>query len=468
MWNIKQSTSISETLRASVQFPRPRMAFAFTNTGPTLVRRAMNAASGLARAWSALPTVVASLVLSLMGIYAIDVAESRTPSPAFSSQSSIPSSEAEVGEGVGMGMAVGVRSTESAAAGGVFGLSYSAGRQLAYLAVGLGAMLFVLWPHYRAMGYISWGLLGIAVVLLLFLIIPGVPLSIVRPRNGARAWIDLGVSDFQPSEMAKIAYVLVLAWYLRFSKNHRTFAGLLPPAIITAIPVGLIMLQPDLGTVLLFLPVLFGVLVAAGAKLKHLILVVALAMAAAPAAYLVLKPHQRARIDGLMLQMKGDTSADQDMNMQSVTSQRMAGAGGLAGNSDESTRTLLYFNALPERKTDMIFSVIVNRFGLLGGLFTIALYGLWVAGALTTAVICREPFGRLVCVGLTGFIVAQVVINAGMNLGIVPIIGITLPYVSHGGSSLVAVWMMTGLIVNIAMRRPKMALRRSFEYDDTE
>jgi rod shape determining protein RodA len=152
--------------------------------------------------------------------------------------------------------------------------------------------------------------------------------------------------------------------------------------------------------------------------------------------------------------------------MQSVTSQRLAGAGGWSGVGDTASRTLLHFNALPERKTDMIYSVIVNRFGFLGGLAVLVLYAAWCVGALTTAVVCREPFGRLVCVGLTAFIVAQVCVNAGMNLGVFPIVGITLPYLSHGGSSLVAVWIATGLIANIALRRPKMALRKSFEWDE--
>jgi cell division protein FtsW (lipid II flippase) len=408
------------------------MALAYSNTGPSLVSRVVSAAMSLARAWPAMLTIGASLALSLLGIYAIDVAESLTPHASLHE------------------------------------LSPAATRQALYLGISLAAMLITIVPHYRFLGYISWGLLGIAVLLLIFLIIPGVPLSIVRPRNGARAWIDLGVADFQPSEVAKIAYVLVLAWYLRFSKNHRTFAGLLPPAIITFIPVALIMLQPDLGTVILFIPALFAMILAAGAKIKHLVLVVAIAAAAAPLGYSVLRPHQKQRIDGLILQLQGDTSADQDINMQSVTSQRLAGAGGASGLGDEHSRTLLHFNALPERKTDMIYSVVVTRFGMFGGVVTLGLYGVWVAGALLTAAVCREPFGRLVCVGLTGFIVGQMFVNAGMNLGILPIIGITLPYVSHGGSSLVAVWIMTGLIFNVALRRPRMALRRSFEYDDEE
>ncbi len=387
--------------------------------------------AGLSRGWPALPTVFASVALSLISVYAIGVAESLQPHELTD-------------------------------------LTPAALRQGVYLIVAVAASILILLPHYRLLGYASWGMLAVSVLLLVFLVLPGVPASIVRPRNGARSWIDFGALDFQPSEVAKIAYVLVLAWYLRFRKNHRTFAGLLPPAIITFIPCALILLQPDLGTAVLFIPALFAMLVAAGAKLKHLTLIVLIATLAAPAAYPLLRPHQKQRIVGLMLQLQGDKSADQDINMQSVTSQRLAGAGGYAGVGDARSRTLLHFNALPERKTDMIFSVICNRFGMVGGLAVIGLYGLWIVGALLTAAGCREPFGRLTCVGFTGFIGAQVMINAGMNLGLAPIIGITLPFLSYGGSSLVTVWLMTSIVANVALRRPRVSLRRSFEYDEDE
>jgi rod shape determining protein RodA len=395
---------------------------------PRLFDQAMDLLQRAGPAWI---TVTASLLLSLLGVYAIDVAESVTPHV-------LPE------------------------------LSPTAIRQFLFVMVGIICAIAILVPNYRLYGQASWVLLGFGIALLIFLLIPFVPSSIVRPRNGARGWIDLGPVDFQPAELVKILYVLVLAWYLRFRKNHRTFKGLLPPAIITAIPVGLITLQPDLGSATLFIPALFAVLVAAGAKLKHLLVIVLIATLAAPAAYPMLKPHQKARIVGLLQQVKGDTRGDQDINMQSVTAQRVAGAGGITGAGNEKSRTLLRFNALPERHTDMVFSVICTRFGLLGGIATLGLYLVWIAGTLMTAAMCREPFARLVCVGLVGFIAAQLFVNVGMNLGLVPIVGITLPYVSHGGSSMVTAWLMTGLIVNIAIRRPKVSLRSSFEYDDDE
>ncbi|MFY7896215.1 MAG: FtsW/RodA/SpoVE family cell cycle protein, partial [Phycisphaerales bacterium] len=200
----------------------------------------------LARGGSAWLVVIASLALSVIGVLAIDVAETLDPAKSMGPVAS---------------------------------------RQVVNVCVGLVACGVIAMPHYRRLGPWSWAAAIVVLLLLLFLLIPFIPSSIVRPRGGARSWIDVGPMDFQPSELAKLVYIVVLAWYLRYRRNHRTMKGLLPPAIITGIPVGLIILQPDLGTALLFVPALFFVLIAAGAKLKHLVLVIAIAMLAAPAAY---------------------------------------------------------------------------------------------------------------------------------------------------------------------------------------
>jgi len=109
---------------------------------------------------------------------------------------------------------------------------------------------------------------------------------------------------------------------------------------------------------------------------------------------------------------------------------------------------------------------MVNRFGLLGGLAVLGLYGMWVLGALMVAGLCREPFGRLVVVGCAAIVSVQMFVNVGMNLGYLPIVGLTLPFVSYGGSSMVSVWIMTGLIVNVGMRKPPRLSRPSFEFDE--
>jgi len=376
-------------------------------------------------------TIVAAAALTLLGIYSIDIAEALKAGP----------------EGA---------------------LSPSASKQLVFMLIGIGAAVGISLPPYRWLGYLSPLLMLGMIGLLVFLLIPSVPEFIVKPRNGARGWINLGVADFQPAELAKIVWVLAIARYMRYRHTHRTFLGLFPLAVITGIPVALITLQPDLGTASLFVPALFAILVAAGAKLKHMVLILVLAMAAAPAVYPLLLPHQKARIVGLFKSIEGDKASGQDVNYQAYTAQTLAAAGGIHGVGDERARVLLHFNKLPERHNDMIFSVIMNRFGLLGGLATLGLYLAWVCGALLAAASTRDPFGRLVIVGLTAFVVSQVVVNVGMNVGLMPIVGITLPFVSSGGSSLITGWLMVGIIFNVAVRRMRPPLRESFEYADAD
>ncbi len=339
-------------------------------------------------------------------------------------------------------------------------------KQTLFLFVGLFAAAMASLPHYRHIRLLAWPAMLVVIALLVFLLLPGVPSSIVTPRNGARAWINLGPLDFQPGEVAKIAVVLVLADFFRYRSNHRTLTGLLPPTLITFVPVGLITLEPDLGTALLFVPCLFAMLVCAGARSKHLGAIVLIATLAGPLAYPVLKPHQQQRIVGLINMIQGNPEGADDINYQSLTAVRLAGAGGLSGLSDEKSRAVVHFNRLPERHNDMIFAVIVNRFGLLGGLGVMGLYALWMLGALLTAARCKDPFGRLIVVGFTVIIASQMYINIGMNLALLPIIGLTLPFVSYGGSSMLTVWLMTGLIFGVGLRPPARLSRPSFEFDD--
>lgn len=385
--------------------------------------------------------VLGGLGLSLLGIYAIDLAVADTPPPP--------------GEPVTM-------------AGLVL-------RQTIFLFVGLVAAVVVAIPHYRWVRVFAWPLMWAMIALLIFLLIPFVPAAIVHPRNGARSWIELGPIDFQPGELAKVAFVLVIADYLRFRQNHRTLPGLIPPAVIAFVPAALIALQPDLGMAMLFAPALFGMLLVAGAKVRHLAMVVLIAALAAPASYPFLKPHQRARIDGLIQMVWGDTTkpgasavVTNDSTFQPRVAKMLTGAGGLEGLPDAKTRVLHKYNALPERHNDMILAVIMTRFGLIGGLAVLGMYALWFLGAYITAATCKDAFGQLVVVGLTAIIVAQTFINVGMVVGILPITGLTLPFVSYGGTSMVTVWIVTGLVFSIGMRRAVVSSMAppSFEFKD--
>jgi cell division protein FtsW (lipid II flippase) len=332
-----------------------------------------------------------------------------------------------------------------------------AARQAAYAFVGLLAAALIVIPAPAVVERWSPHVFVVMLLLLILLVLPGVPQSLVRPRNGSRCWIDLGPIDFQPAEFAKVAWILASAWWLRRAADLRTRAGLLLPILLTAVPVVLILLQPDLGTALLFFPTLLAMLLMQGARRKHLVAVIVSAALLAPATYPVLKPHQRARIDALIAQLTGDDRYTRSIGFQADRARTLVGAGGFAGNGKSDARDLIRYNALPEEHNDMIFAVAACRWGLLGGLLLIVLEVALVASALAIAVMTRSPFGRLVCTGIGSMIGFQSFVNIGMTIGILPITGLTLPFVSSGGTSLVACWVAVGLLFAVAARDARSA-----------
>lgn len=362
------------------------------------------------------------------------------------------------------------------------------GKQLWFwLPVSVAAMLVCVLPHPRWIGRASYTVGVLVLLVLVFLIAPGVPRSLVPVRNGATSWIAFGSMTFQPSEIAKIVFVLAMAWYLRYRESYRTFLGLLIPFLIMFVPVALILKQPDLGTAMLFAPTLFAMLVAAGAKLRHLgtlagigVVVIAVNVAviamdpphersadgsgSLPQWVHVMKPHQEKRFAAMMWPKR----YEQREAFQGITARRLIGAGGLSGLGYERAKTLIHYNRLPEPHNDMIFAVIVNRWGFIGGMVVVLLYVVLVASIGLTAARSKDPFIRLSMVGFAAIIFTQAAINIAMTLGLMPVTGITLPFVSYGGSSLIASWMMVGLTLNFAARRPQWLARPSFEYDNTE
>jgi len=336
---------------------------------------------------------------------------------------------------------------------------------LAHLVIGIAAAVVVVVPHYRVTQKMSYPLLAVVVMMLIFVLIPWVPESIVRPRNGARRWINVVVTDFQPSELAKIAWVLALASYLRYRENYRRVLGLLLPLAITFIPMVLIFVEPDLGTALLFLPTLFAMLIAAGAKLRHLVAAMVIGVTLATAMYPILEPHQKARIRAMIAQVVGDDRYINDIGFQGDRAMTLVGAGQWTGVGKTHAAALVTYNALPEDHNDMIFAVITCRWGVLGAAAVWGVFLVLCGGGLLIAAQCKDPFGRLVCVGLVAVLFSQMAINTGMTIGIMPITGMTLPFVSAGGSSLVSAWIMVGLLLNIAMRRQRYLAREAFDFD---
>jgi cell division protein FtsW (lipid II flippase) len=330
-------------------------------------------------------------------------------------------------------------------------------------------------PHPRTIGQLAYPAFFTILAMLVFLVAPGVPRSIVPVINGAQSWIDLGVMNFQPAELAKITFVLALAWYLRFRRSYRTLPGLLVPFLIMFVPVGLILKQPDLGTAMVFAPTLFAMLIAAGAKLRHIgtllgiglmavVLNVGIIALDAPAWMHVLEPHQEARIESMIWP---DKFEDSEAYQQKIA-KRVVGAGGLSGYGRERAEVVLQYNHLPYDHNDMIFAVIVNRWGFSGAAVVTLLFLLLLASFVLIAMRAKEPFTRLAVVGLAAMLFTQAAINMGVTVGLLPITGITLPLVSYGGSSLVATYIIIGLAMNFASRRPAPMARPSFEFDSPD
>ncbi|MBC8201392.1 MAG: FtsW/RodA/SpoVE family cell cycle protein [Planctomycetes bacterium] len=342
----------------------------------------------------------------------------------------------------------------------------TASRQLALGIVGFGIAFVVAFVPQKRLRQASWWLYVGGLLLLVFLLIPGVPDSIVHPRNGARRWINLGVTDFQPSELLKIAFVLALASHLRYKEHYRKFSGLLVALCVALPPMFLILIEPDLGTAMLFIPSLIAMLIAAGAKYRHLVSIALLAIIAAASMYPILKPHQKDRIHALIAQVQGDNRFEQTIGYQGARAMTLIGAGQVAGVGKQEAAELLRANHLPEEHNDMVFAVICLRWGLLGALGTWLLYVILGIGGIAASLGCKDPFPRLVAVGLTTMLLAQMVINSAMTIGLAPITGLTLPFISAGGSSLVVVWLMAGILFGIAMRRDPLMTREGFSFTD--
>lgn len=332
--------------------------------------------------------------------------------------------------------------------------------QLQYAALGLVCFLLILKVHYLTFCRYAYALYALGITLLIFVLIIG------GEAKGAARWISIGGQRFQPSEFMKVALVLCLARYLRFRESHRTFVGLLPPLLLTLAPIGLILLQPDLGTSLVLAPLPFVLLYVSGARLAHLLPIMGLGLAAVPGLLvlhhlgykLFLKEYQWARILSF-LDPQSDASGSGYQIIQSLIA---IGSGGLLGKGlGEGTQNRLNF--LPERHTDFIFSVIGEEWGFLGSMAVLILYALVFLGGLGIAARTREVFGRLVAVGIMAVLGVQVLINVGMTIRLCPVTGLTLPFISYGGSSLLTSFIMVALVINIGMHRPMTLVQETFE-----
>lgn len=327
-------------------------------------------------------------------------------------------------------LAAGLITLSSAAPGGEFE------RQLAFLAVGVVAVCGLLWTGKRRIQRIVPHLYVLSLGLLALVQVMGTEV------NGAQSWLYLGpLPGFQPSELAKLSLILALASALH-ARPIRGLRGYLRPLALTLPPVGMVMLEPDLGSALVMAAVGGGMMLIRGVPWKHLALLGLVFVVAVPTVvWPNLQAHQRTRLISFV-----NPAADpQGSGYQVIQSTIAIGSGGLAGKGyGEGTQSQLGF--IPYRHTDFIFPVLAEEGGFMGALLLLALYALLFWRLVALASECPYERDQLTIMGVLVLIGFQVLVNVGVTLGMAPVTGITLPLVSYGGTSLVSTLLALALV----------------------
>jgi rod shape determining protein RodA len=254
----------------------------------------------------------------------------------------------------------------------------------------------------------------------------------------------------------KVILVVTLAGYIRYERSYRRFAGLALPFALTLVPVLLIMRQPDLGTALLLLPLLFVLLYVAGARPRHLLIVALGGAVVGTVLYVVpglLNEYQKNRVRVFLLQDSAEQTLLRHLGHQLHQSKMVVGsATALGSGTGEEAAEAVRF--LPERHSDFIFPVLVTAFGTVGTTVFLLLYLLFVGLLLRTALRVREPAGRLLAVGVAALFGGQALVNMAMTVGLLPIVGMPLPFLSYGGSSLLTSFVALGLVLSVGADHP--------------
>jgi rod shape determining protein RodA len=320
-------------------------------------------------------------------------------------------------------------------------------RQLLNLGLGLAVMAAAMAIDYRRLQ--AWaGLVLAAVAAALGLVLT--PLG--SATNGAQSWFELGAYQLQPSEYAKVGTIVVLAAVLGARREAPGPRRLAAALAAVALVCGEILLQPDFGTFMVFVAILFGLLLVGRVPLRWLLVLALVGVVGTVGMFKlnVLREYQKERLTAFI-----DPGADdggQGFTYNSRQAVIAIGSGGVTGKGYlRGTQTNLQY--VPEQKTDFVFTVVGEELGFAGSMALLALLGLLLWRGLRIAAVARDPFGTLLAAGVVTMLAFQAFVNIGMTVGIMPITGIPLPFVSYGGSSLVATFAAVGLLENVHMRR---------------
>jgi rod shape determining protein RodA len=317
-------------------------------------------------------------------------------------------------------------------------------RQLIWIGVGTLLMAGALLFDYRSLIGYSYSLYVVALLLLIAVEVIG------HSSGGSRRWINLRLFKLEPSELAKIAVLFVMVRYFRLEPppGGWGFRHLVIPFLLLGLPTALVLKQPDLGTAIVLVLITGTLLFVSGLNWRVMAALMVAGMLAAPLSWHYLKPYQRARLVSFI-----DPQADPlGSGYHIIQSEIAIGSGGSWGKGFmKGTQARLNF--LPEETTDFIFAVYAEEFGLAGSLLLLGLYACLIGRGLWIARHARDRFGALLAIGITGMIFWQVAINMMMTTGMLPVVGIPLPMISYGGSSMLITMAGMGLLISINARR---------------
>jgi cell division protein FtsW len=318
-------------------------------------------------------------------------------------------------------------------------------RQAVYALIGIGLMITAARSDFRKLRALAPGLVVTALALCLAVLVVG------ERINGARRWIGVGPAAFQPSELAKLAVLVWCAAYLARKPPPRTLKDLgRPIGLLVGLFSLLVLVEPDLGTVITIVVMVGAMLLVAGTPLPTLGAAYGIVFALAAIASWA-EPYRRARLLVFLNPWKDPTNN----GLQNVQALISLGSGGVFGKG--LGNGVLKIRYLPEAHTDMIFAVIGEELGLVGVSLVIAAYCALAYAGLRLAVTCKDPFGKRLAAGITALITGQAAINLAAVLGLAPLTGIPLPFVSYGGSSLIVALLSIGILLNIARGHGKAA-----------
>ncbi|WP_062105160.1 stage V sporulation protein E [Bacillus niameyensis] len=318
---------------------------------------------------------------------------------------------------------------------------FFAKRQLLFACLGIIAMFVIMNVDYWILKKWAKPLLIICFVLLVIVLIPGIGVE----RNGSRSWLGVGAFSIQPSEFIKLAIIAFLAKFLSEHQRHITTVkkGLLPSLSLVFLAFGMIMLQPDLGTGTVMLGTCVVMIFIAGARIFHFV-VLGLFGVAGFVGLIISAPYRMARITSFLDPWEDPLKT----GFQIIQSLYAIGPGGLFGLGLGESRQKFFY--LPEPQTDFIFAILAEELGFIGGSLVLLLFALLLWRGIRVALGAPDLFGSFLAVGIISMIAIQVMINIGVVTGLMPVTGITLPFLSYGGSSLTLMLMAVGILLNIS------------------